>query len=293
MLSEKIRVLRKRAQLSQERLAEKLGVSRQAVTKWETDAGVPDMDNIRALSTLFGVTIDELLENQPLLTMRDHLYDSVTEYDIDGEKSFDITFSGAREVTLVGYEGEKLQVRLFSDQVADLPRVYKVKIDDIKKRIDVEMNRSHDLSETMAKEAVCILVRFPQRYVKQVELAGNMESLILRDITAEEVEFSGKVSRVSLNDVAGHVELNSNEDMAIRCGSLTGRLDINQIAATSRLLLPASTCFAAVTRGIANNILYERDPAPGGETAESSALIVELNGMKSELVIGPLASMEC
>ena len=250
------------------------------------------MDNIRALSALFDLTIDELLENQPSLTMRDHLYESVTEYDVDGEKSFDITFSGAREVTLVGYEGEKLQVRLFSDQVTGLPCVYKVKIDDIKKRIDVEMNRFHDLSETTAKEAVCILVRFPQRYVKQVELAGNMEYLLLQELNAESIEFSGKVSRVSLNGVTGHVELNSNEDMTIFCESLTGRLDINQIAATSRLLLPVSTSFASVTRGIANSILYERDPAPAGEAAESSAIIVELNGMKSELVIGTLASME-
>ena len=42
-------------------LAEKLGVSRQAVTKWETDGGIPDIENMMAISTLFDISIDELL----------------------------------------------------------------------------------------------------------------------------------------------------------------------------------------------------------------------------------------
>ena len=42
-LAEKLKSIRKQAGMSQEQLAEKLGVSRQAVTKWETDAGIPDV----------------------------------------------------------------------------------------------------------------------------------------------------------------------------------------------------------------------------------------------------------
>jgi transcriptional regulator with XRE-family HTH domain len=41
--AEKLKIIRKQAGMSQEQLAEKLGVSRQAVTKWETDAGIPDI----------------------------------------------------------------------------------------------------------------------------------------------------------------------------------------------------------------------------------------------------------
>lgn len=62
--AEKLRSLRKQAGISQEQLAEKLGVSRQAVTKWETDAGIPDMENIMAVSALFDISIDELLSNE-------------------------------------------------------------------------------------------------------------------------------------------------------------------------------------------------------------------------------------
>ena len=62
--AEKLKSIRKQAGMSQEQLAEKLGVSRQAVTKWETDAGIPDIENIMAISTLFDISIDELLSNE-------------------------------------------------------------------------------------------------------------------------------------------------------------------------------------------------------------------------------------
>ena len=59
--AEKLKSIRKQAGMSQEQLAEKLGVSRQAVTKWETNGGIPDIENIMAISALFGISIDELL----------------------------------------------------------------------------------------------------------------------------------------------------------------------------------------------------------------------------------------
>ena len=55
-LSEKILDLRKQQGMSQENLAEKLGVSRQAVSHWEVGSALPDASNIRQLSRLFGVT---------------------------------------------------------------------------------------------------------------------------------------------------------------------------------------------------------------------------------------------
>ena len=62
--AEKLKSIRKQAGMSQEQLAEKLGVSRQAVTKWETDAGIPDIENMMAISALFDISIDELLSNE-------------------------------------------------------------------------------------------------------------------------------------------------------------------------------------------------------------------------------------
>lgn len=52
---------RKAAGLSQEALAAQLGVSRQAVSKWERSESSPDTDNLIALASLYGVSLDELL----------------------------------------------------------------------------------------------------------------------------------------------------------------------------------------------------------------------------------------
>ena len=60
-LGQRIQELRKHNGLSQEGLGEALGVSRQAVSKWEGDNGIPELDTLIAMSRLFGITIGELL----------------------------------------------------------------------------------------------------------------------------------------------------------------------------------------------------------------------------------------
>ncbi|QLL67589.1 helix-turn-helix domain-containing protein [Lactobacillus johnsonii] len=62
-LGQKITELRKKNNLSQEGLAEKMNVSRQAVSKWESDQSIPDIEKIVNLSELFGVTTDYLLKS--------------------------------------------------------------------------------------------------------------------------------------------------------------------------------------------------------------------------------------
>ena len=62
-LTEKLARLRKSNGLSQLDLAEKLSVSRQAISKWEVGTAVPTTDNLRVLSELYGVSIDYLLSD--------------------------------------------------------------------------------------------------------------------------------------------------------------------------------------------------------------------------------------
>ena len=61
-LAEKLQLMRKREGLSQEDLAEKLGISRQAVSKWESGQSVPDLNKLIILSELYNVTIDYLVK---------------------------------------------------------------------------------------------------------------------------------------------------------------------------------------------------------------------------------------
>ena len=53
---------RKKKGLSQEETAEKLGVSRQTISKWETDETLPDIRQAKKLAVLYGLTLDELIE---------------------------------------------------------------------------------------------------------------------------------------------------------------------------------------------------------------------------------------
>lgn len=65
-LGQRIQELRKQLDLSQEALGEKLGVSRQAVSRWEMDGAVPEVDKLIAMSRLFGVDLNDLLQvDQP------------------------------------------------------------------------------------------------------------------------------------------------------------------------------------------------------------------------------------
>lgn len=63
-LDEKIIALRKARGMSQEELAENLGISRQAVSRWETASAQPDASNVLQLSKLFGVSADYLLNEE-------------------------------------------------------------------------------------------------------------------------------------------------------------------------------------------------------------------------------------
>ena len=75
-LGEKIREQRKQAGLSQEQLAEKLNVSRQAITKWETGKGIHDVANLIAISDEFGLSLDELIKGSDVAVKKKIIADS-------------------------------------------------------------------------------------------------------------------------------------------------------------------------------------------------------------------------
>ena len=285
--TEKLKSIRKQAGMSQEQLAEKLGVSRQAVTKWETDAGIPDIENIMAISALFDISIDELLSNErgakkPI----DYLYESITEYDIDEPKRYDMKFGGAKQFLLSGYEGEKIRVRLASNTLSTLLSDFKVKIDDIRKRIDVEVTRRNGVSEATAKEAVSIFVQIPSPYIGKIECAVNAETVEIRSMECDSIELDVKTPNIVLENVSGTVEIDCSLDMEVVCHSLKGEVAINQVSATSRIRIPEDAVFTAVTKGIGTSISYEKD---GQQTERfdtpDAENIIELNGIKSELII--------
>lgn len=287
MISMRIRELRKQAKLSQEMMAEKIGVSRQAITKWETGLGVPDIENLVAIADLFKLSLDELMgrdiEHETLA--KDYLYESVTEYDIDGKKNFDISFMGANKLKLYAYEGEKVKVILLSDTISDIQNELKTKIDDIKWKIDIDIKRVGNLSETVAKNELTIKILIPQLYMGEVELNGNTNILELKNLELDNIEFSGKSKEITLENIKSHIEIDTNEDAKLYAKNVEGALDINQLSATSKLYIASTDEFGFVTKGVLNKVLCKQDMLNIKEASEEPKLVIELNGIKSELSI--------
>ena len=286
-LEEQIKHYRKNAGLSQEKMAEKIGVSRQAITKWENGTGTPDIANLMAIADLFQISVDELLSNEKSEKKQsDYIYESHTEYDIDGKKNFDIDLGGAYSVDIKAHTGEKIVVVLYSNVYKNLQADYKVKIDDIKNRIDIDLNRLNGASEAAAKESLVVTVRIPDKYIGKIELSVNAGTLNISDIENERIEINGNISSVILQGNKSDIEINSNLDMQIEVKSHEGTLEMNQLSATSRLTIPSEYRFRSAKKGIATHIYYEKQGKKVDDFSDAEAdNYVELNGMKSELLI--------
>ena len=105
--------LRKKHGLSQEELAEKLGVSRQAVSKWERSEASPDTDNLIALAKIYDLSLDELVfgerNTEPAAEENETPTPDPTEESPKGTSKVDI---GPAGIFIESDEGDKVQINL-------------------------------------------------------------------------------------------------------------------------------------------------------------------------------------
>ena len=98
ILAEKIMELRKKNGWSQEELAEKIHVSRQSVSKWESSASIPDLSKILLLSQVFGVSTDYLLRDDIEETQKAEIFvEETVEKAAGGETIYIISLEEAKE----------------------------------------------------------------------------------------------------------------------------------------------------------------------------------------------------
>lgn len=288
--SERLKTFRKNSKLSQEQLSEKLKVSRQAITKWETGGGIPDIENLIAISKLLDISLDELLlEENHSTEKNEYNYRSMTEYDIDELKHFDISLVGAYSVNVNSHKSEKLKILLLSNTLSNLEQGIKTKLDDTKKRIDVFIDQKENLTLAEIKENLIVKILIPENYLGNVELETNINNLYIKNIESPKFEFDGKVKNISIDKFKGHMEINSNIDMIINCKEFNGKIDVNQIKSSSTINIFDEKNIYARTRGIRNKILFYKN---GKETEsfsdKNSSNQIELNGIKSELIINKM-----
>ncbi len=211
----------------------------------------------------------------------DFIFESVTEYDIDEAKDYDIKLFKAKSVSLIGYNGEKIKVRLASNKISDIKEAFKVKLDDIKRRLDISIERNGEINEREEKEHLYIFIFLPLKYIDHIEVKGDVEEFGVKTIKTENIELSGKIKKLSITNSLSHIEVDCNENMEIDCEKFKGRLDINQISAKSKICLGRDIVFRSLTKGIANKIIEKLSQT----NKDKVDLIVELNGLNSQLLI--------
>ena len=120
MFKDNLVQMRKLSQLTQEDIAEKLGVTRQSVAKWESGESIPDLDKCKQLADIFGVSLDDLANYEPddnlgvgLPPKGKHLFGLVTVGDkgqivipAKARKIFEI--STGDQLVVLGDEGQGL-----------------------------------------------------------------------------------------------------------------------------------------------------------------------------------------
>lgn len=273
--------------LSQEQLAEKIGVSRQAITKWETKRGLPDVENMIILAELFKLTLDELVlsevkkqENQP------QIFVSETVYDIDTQKHFDINLGGARSITLKTGSDEKIHIRLSSETLEDIGALFKIKLDEKKGRLDVDLLNKKGVSRFEAQQSVDITLLLPEKITEHAEVSASVKTLYVEDLRLERLEYDGDAEKVYIRDAMGSLELTAKTDYEIWVAGSCPRLDVNQFKAKTVVHLKDAENVRLQNNGRKCTVITRKNgetvELPENEHAQNT---ISTSGIFSELIV--------
>ena len=284
---DKLKQYRLKEGLSQEQLAEKIGVSRQAITKWETKRGLPDVENMIILAELFKLTLDELvLEEVKKQEGKAAVFESETVYDIDTSKHFDINLGSAKKVTLRTGADEKIHVLLSSATLSDIGSLFKVKLDEKKNKLDVELENKKGVSRFETQESMEITLLLPEKFTEHAEVSASTKELHIEDLRLNRLEYDGDAEKVYIRDTEGSLELTSKTDYEIFVEGICTSLDVNQFKAKTIIHLESADNYKILNNGRKCNVITRVN----GETVEFSANenaenTISTSGLFSELIV--------
>lgn len=285
--SEKLKEIRKNEGLSQEQLAEKIGVSRQAITKWETGKGLPDVENMVIIAEIFKTTLDELLRDSVARQEQEAtVYTSETIYDIDCEKHFDVNIGNAATILLSSGTDEKLHIKLSSETIEHLDTMFKIKLDERKNRLDVDCLNKNKLSRYEAEDSLMVEIILPDKYSDHCELEASVKLLVIKDLHLRRLEYDGDAGKILISGSSGSLEFTAKTDYDITIDKITGRLDINQWKAKTIVHIPEENIVSVINKGRKCNVYYVKsgNVTEYNNTAESENEL-SISGILSELMI--------
>lgn len=285
--SEKLKEIRKNEGLSQEQLAEKIGVSRQAITKWETGKGLPDIENMVIIAEIFKTTLDELLRDSAAKQeKKTPVFVSETIYDIDCEKHFDVDVGNAAAITLSSGTDEKLHIRLLSETFENLGTMFKIKLDEKKNKLDVKCLDRNKLSRYEAEDSLMVEIMLPDKYADHCEIEASVRTLVVRDVHLRRLEYDGDARQILISNSSGSLEFTAKTDYDITIDKIAGRLDINQWKAKAIVHIPEENLVRVINKGRKCDLYYVKEnKITEYENRADGEGELSVSGMFSELVV--------
>ena len=272
--NEKLKMLRKESNLTQEELAEKLNVSRQAITKWESGDGTPDIENLKQISILFNTTIDELVKEDKNVTAEiKEKYSYIEELEIDHTKHFDINICKISKLNIIPNAEEKVKIELLSNEEENLEENYKIKFDDLYNKLDI------DIKSKKEAQNISINMYLPEKYINEIELKSKIKELNISNLDYKKLEYDGDLKYLNVRNSKGKMVLNTTKcDVEANYDKLDGTLEVNIFNSTARVEVPKGTEYKTILKGFKNEFV-------DAVNTEEAKNVIELNGMNSKLIV--------
>lgn len=108
---------RKKSGFSQEEIAERLGVSRQTISKWETDETLPDIRQAKKLSQLYHLTLDDLIEFDIDIKEIERVIDNTSD---ESQRKVDWTKVWGKKYPVLTTYQEKVDIKMYADKLREL-----------------------------------------------------------------------------------------------------------------------------------------------------------------------------
>lgn len=284
---DKLKQYRLKEGLSQEQLAEKIGVSRQAITKWETKKGLPDVENMITLAEIFKLTLDELiLEEVRKKGEKSEVIASETVYDIDIEKHFDINLGSVRKINIKTGGDEKIHIILSSESVTEIASLFKVKLDEKRNKLDIELVNKKAVSRFEIQESVDIMLMLPEKFTEHIEIDASVKELYIEDLHLSRLEYDGDAEKVYIRDVEGSLEFTAKTDYEIFIVGNCEKIDVNQFKAKTIVHIEKLDNYKLLNKGRKCRIITRRNGERVKiEENENARSIISTSGMFSELIV--------
>ncbi len=284
---ERLKQVRLGQGLSQEKLAEIIGVSRQAITKWETNRGMPDVENMIILAKFFNLTLDELiLEDKERQEILSNNFESETVYDIESSTSFDIHIGNARKMYIYSCDDEKVHIKLLSDSLDNINSICKVKIDERKNRLDIDCIKKDKISKFELEKSLDVMVLLPNNYVDHCEISASVKELHIKDIKFSHLEYDGNADCIYITDVYGDLDFTGKKDFTIMVNGNCTRLDVNQWRAKTIMYISNIDKYIFDNKGRKCQIIYINENGIAHEVLDMKGEnVISVSGIKSELII--------